>query len=432
MKAGKKIVAGASAVLAVAVAGVAAVGVYAQARYGNLSHAAPYVVAMPETVAMPSGFGTTQVDRAMLAQRLSELAAAPALGDLHGVVVDAGTGDVIWQQQSDQPLTPASATKLLTAAAAILTLDPTSTVTTDVVRGDVAGSVVIKAAGDVWLDDAQLDALAAEVAEATGNEPIDTVLIDTSVWQGPEQLEGWDPGNVDGGYVAPLQPAMMNGGRLGAATGDVPRSHTPALDVAQALATRLGAVNVGTGPAPAGAEVLGTTESEPLAIRMQDMLRWSDNVAAEAIGREVALARGAAPTGQGAADTTLAVLAEAGLPTASVTTYDSSGLSEGNLITPDLLAGIVTAATSGDELRPLVGMLPVAHGVGTLQDRYEQLPGRGYVRAKTGTLTGTNALVGTVIGESGQVYNFALLSNGSAIDAGRGALDVFASELRAW
>lgn len=72
----------------------------------------------------------------------------------------------------------------------------------------------------------------------------------------------------------------------------------------------------------------------------------------------------------------------------------------------------------------------MAHGDGTLEIRYEDLPGRGWVRAKTGTLTGTNALVGTVTAQSGRVYTFALLSNGSDILAGREALDEFASALR--
>ena len=53
------------------------------------------------------------------------------------------------------------------------------------------------------------------------------------------------------------------------------------------------------------------------------------------------------------------------------------------------------------------------------------------MRAKTGTLTGTNALAGTVTGDSGRVYTFALLSNdgGDAL-AVRRALDEFASLLR--
>ena len=72
----------------------------------------------------------------------------------------------------------------------------------------------------------------------------------------------------------------------------------------------------------------------------------------------------------------------------------------------------------------------LAGGSGTLTDRYQDLPGRGWVRAKTGTLTGTSALAGVVTADSGRVYSFALLSNGSDILAARAALDRFASAIR--
>ncbi|WP_394285292.1 D-alanyl-D-alanine carboxypeptidase, partial [Corynebacterium sp.] len=95
------------------------------------------------------------------------------------------------------------------------------------------------------------------------------------------------------------------------------------------------------------------------------------------------------------------------------------------------LDDVLVEAATGEKLRPLLGTLPVAQGVGTLEDRYADLPGRAWVRAKTGTLTGTNALAGTVTGDSGRVYTFALLSNdgGDAL-AVRRALDEFASLLR--
>src|SRR5699024_12723706 len=75
----------------------------------------------------------------------------------------------------------------------------------------------------------QMDELAAEInkkVEATADDAgIDTVLIDNSIWSGAEQAPGWDPTNVDGGFVAPMQPAMLYGGRIGDTEGDVPRSH---------------------------------------------------------------------------------------------------------------------------------------------------------------------------------------------------------------
>ena len=74
--------------------------------------------------------------------------------------------------------------------------------------------------------------------------------------------------------------------------------------------------------------------------------------------------------------------------------------------------------------------MAVAGGDGTLIDRYGDLSGRGWVHAKTGTLTGTSALVGTVTSKAGNVYTFAMISNDSEVLAARAALDEFASTLR--
>lgn len=420
-------------VLAVAVAGVAGVGVASQRLYGDLEHAPAYAVERPEPVIVPAE-AEGQVDNAALGRRLAQLADDPALGTLHGRVTDTVTGEVVWERNPDDPLQPASATKVLTSAAAILELGPADRLTTEVVAGDTPGTVVIRAAGDVWLTPERMDELAEQVGQA------DTVLIDTSAWSGPALLPGWEDEDVDGGYVAPLEPAMIHGARIGAATGDVPRSHTPALDVAQALADRVGATTVEKGPVPAEAQVLATVESPTLLERLGDMMVWSDNVMAEAIGREVAISRGHTADGEGATTATLEVLAEHGFDTSAVTLEDNSGLSLHNLIPPGLLDDILhTAAaepaedgedTEENELRPLLAALPVAGGTGTLTDRYQDMSGRGWVRAKTGTLTGTSALAGVVTADSGRVYSFALLSNDSEILSARAALDGFASAIR--
>jgi D-alanyl-D-alanine carboxypeptidase/D-alanyl-D-alanine-endopeptidase (penicillin-binding protein 4) len=74
----------------------------------------------------------------------------------------------------------------------------------------------------------------------------------------------------------------------------------------------------------------------------------------------------------------------------------------------------------------------VAGGSGTLADRYEGAAtgGRGWVRAKTGTLTGVNSLAGTVLDAEGRVLVFALLSNGPDPVAVRPRLDLLAAALR--
>ena len=404
-----------------AVGGVAGFGVAAHEQLSRIEHAPAFRLeqaAFPLVPAEPS-----LIDDTLLQQTLTDLAENPGLGQFHGRVSAAG-GDVVFDRASGDALRPASVTKVLTAAAALIELGQSDTITTQVVRAADSGAVTIKAAGDVWLDAEALDELAGQIGEAS------EVYVDTSAWAGmPEMMPGWDPLDIDGGYVAPLQPAMLSGGRLdGETSGDVPRSHTPALDVAQALANRLGAGVVDVREAPVDAEVVAEVESPTLVERLEMMMKESDNVYAEAIGREVALARGV----KDAPSATLSLLQEHGIDTSGVALSDNSGLSTDNRIPPVVLDSVLVEATTKPELRPLLATLPVAAGEGTLADRYGDLPGRGWVRAKTGTLDGTASLAGTVTSVNGNIYTFALICNDADVLAARRAMDEFTSALRAF
>ena len=408
----------AGAVALAAVGGVAGFGIAAHEQLSEITHAPPY-----QLQSAPSAFEPSEpspIDDASLRTTLATLADNPDLGVFHGHVTQASSGDVVFDRASDEALKPASVTKVLTASAALLSLGAQDRITTEVVRGANPGEVVIKAAGDVWLDAEALDELAEQVGQA------DTVLIDTSAWEGmPELMPGWDPLDIDGGFVAPLQPAMLSGGRLnGETSGDVARSHAPALEVARALAERVGAQNVAVGEGDG--EVVAAVESPTLVERLELMMKNSDNVYAEAIGREVALARGTTD----APGATLSVLEERGFNTAGLVLRDNSGLSADNLIAPKLLDALLYDATAQPALRPLLSTLPVAAGEGTLLDRYEDLAGRGWVRAKTGTLDGTASLAGTVTSVNGNVYTFALICNDADVLAARRAMDEFTSALR--
>lgn len=415
-----------------AVAATAGVGVAVHNEYKDLSHGEPLTVAEPTAPLQPLGAPEGEADAAAIAARLDGVLADADLGEFSARVTDTTTGDVVWDHDADRALLPASATKVLTTAAATLELGEDHRITTEVVAGKVEGNVVIKAAGDVWLTDKQIEDLAKELE----GEQVNGVFVDTSAWGGKDFNPGWERADIDGGFIAPLKPVMRFGARLGEPgrsgelTGDMPRSHTPALDVAQRLGQRLGAESSGFAPAPADAKVLASTRSARLDERTQDMVKHSDNIAAEAIARELAIARGEDASFEGATAATLAVLEEHGIPTDGVRLTDNCGLSKNNRIPAATLDAIVAAAVEQPELRPLLGYLPVAGGEGTLADRYDDRAGLGYVRAKTGTLTGTSALSGTAVGKSGRVYSFGMVSNDSDVLAARAGLDDLASALR--
>ncbi|EUA24781.1 D-Ala-D-Ala carboxypeptidase 3 family protein [Mycobacterium xenopi 3993] len=126
----------------------------------------------------------------------------PESGRLGGRITDAMTAKELWHQLDDVPLLPASTNKVLTAAAALLTLDREATVTTRVVAGKEAGVVVLVGGGDPTLsavppggqswyhDAARISDLAGQVRRS-GVKPT-AVKVDTSAFTGPKTAPGWD------------------------------------------------------------------------------------------------------------------------------------------------------------------------------------------------------------------------------------------------
>ena len=90
-----------------------------------------------------------------LVRALNGPTADPALGNLSGVVVDPAAQrgvPPLWQRERERSrMVPGSVTKLLTAAAALLTLNPTDRLATRVVAGPEPDSVVLVGGGDPTL-----------------------------------------------------------------------------------------------------------------------------------------------------------------------------------------------------------------------------------------------------------------------------------------
>ncbi len=384
---------------------------------------------------------------------LDPLVASGGLGTLSGQVLDPATGTVLWQQNPTTALMPGSTAKLLTASAALLALDHQDRLRTTVMAGAEPGTVVLVGGGDPTLSAAgpgtatgypgaaRLDDLVAQVRT---HGPVRRVLVDVSRYVGDAFAPGWFPADVAGGYIAPIEPIMLDGGREDPSQEVSPRSAKPATAAAAELARRLGADpdTVTVGYAPPGAAVLGAVSSPPVQDLVATALTESDNVLAEVLAREVARATGAQPSFSGASQAVLSVLRGHGFDANGADMVDGSGLSVDDSVPATLLTELLGAAAAPDRsnadqqrtvaLRPLLVGLPVAGGSGTLADRYHgpAAVGRGWVRAKTGTLTGVNSLAGTVLDTDGRVLVFALLSNGPNPVSVRPRLDALAAGLR--
>lgn len=381
-----------------------------------------------------------------MAAALAPVVASPDLGAFTGSVADAVTGEVLWSSGPDTPMTPASTTKVLTASAAMLALSPEHRVTTRVVKGQSAGEIVIVAAGDptitarplgsesFYSGSARIDDLVEQISKS--GTPVDRIVVDTSIYSGPTMAQGWFAPDVAAGYITPIEPIMIDGGRSDPLEDESPRSVEPALDAGRALARGLGIdpARVSIGTAPPGADQVASVQSAPLRDRLGQMMGRSDNVLAEAIGREIAIETNTQPSFAGAVDSIEQTLFAAGYDLSGLELHDSSGLSVDGVIPARLLDRILTsAAGSGKpELRPMLDYLPVAGSTGTLSDRYASAErvGAGWVRAKTGTLSTASALAGYVVDVDGRTLTFALMSNDRPPEVSRPALDAVAATLR--
>lgn len=439
----------AAAVIAVVAVIVAAAALLTSGGRSNASVPAPRPPATSKPALVPLADSATVPTTAGMTAALAAAVANPNLGNLSGRITDAVTGNQIWELRAGVPMQPASTNKMLTAAAALLTLDRSARVTTTVQAADqtrMPGVVVLVGGGDPTLSAApasedtwyrgaaRIDDLADQVRKS--GIKATAVQVDTSLFSGPDLAPGWDPADIAGGDIAPIQSVMLDAGRIQPTTLESRRSPTPALDAGRALAFALGVdpAKVTIAPGPAEGRQLASVQSAPLMERLRQMMTASDNVMAETIGREVARATGHPSSFAGSVDAVIAKLSAAKIDMTGASLVDSSGLSVANLLTSTTLDEVVNAAAGPDQpaLRPMVDLLPVAGGSGTLSDRFlgsDLKSSAGWLRAKTGSLTKTNSLAGIVTDVNGRVLTFAFISNNAGME-GRTRLDALASILR--
>jgi D-alanyl-D-alanine carboxypeptidase/D-alanyl-D-alanine-endopeptidase (penicillin-binding protein 4) len=269
---------------------------------------------------------------------------------------------------------------------------------------------------------ATLTELARRTVAALGHTHRIQLRLDVSNWTGPRSAPGWKPGYVTEGDITPPSALELDEGRVNPRAPQSPRSLAPAIQAGATFAAllRRDGVRISGDPkpgtAPRGSALLGSVGSPTVAQLVARMLTVSDDDLAEALGRAVARREHLPATFAGAARAVTTSVASLGVPTRGVALQDTSGLSHDDRITPQALAAVLRQAVSPGrlQLRPLLAGLPVAGLTGTLSGRYLTGPtvkAAGVVRAKTGTLSGVNALAGVVVDRSGRLLIFAFLAS---------------------
>lgn len=374
-----------------------------------------------------------------LAQQLEPLVLGSDLGKKVSVsVVDLRTGQVLYERDPANMVIPASNAKMVTAAAVLATRGPAYRITTRAVAGANPGEVVLIGAGDATLSAdgegyyvgaARLDHLAEQVKKALGDTKPTKVIFDGSLYSGPLLGPAWEADAHEEGFTSKITALMINGARVDTKDKMMPfdRYADPELAAAEAFAKALGlpanAVARGTAPAasPSGASAaaagvqLGAVQSAPMLRQIEQMMGESDNTLAEALARQVAIAKGKPASFEGAGEAVEQVLTELGLPVGQFNLADGAGYSTQNQLSPAVLTGLLTRAADGKHpaLADLFNVLPVAGWSGSMDYRFakpDAAGGLGVVRAKSGTLRGVNSISGVVQTADGGLLAFAVLA----------------------
>jgi D-alanyl-D-alanine carboxypeptidase/D-alanyl-D-alanine-endopeptidase (penicillin-binding protein 4) len=380
-----------------------------------------------------------------VARAIGQVADSPVFGPQLGVLVtNLATDRVLYARNATSGFAPASTNKLATAIAALQVLGPSATFRTTVVAGHTDSAIVLVGGGDPTLaagappaadypQPATLAELARQTAAALRLRGRHSVRLsyDTSLYTGPGLAPGWrlgPQGYVSTGNVSIITPLEADQGRVtssGApadnAASSGPRSANPAALAAASFARFLAADGIsvrgtpGEAPASSRDSVLASVKSPPLSAIVGWMLEESNNVIAENLARQVAIATGRPASFSGGATAVTATLHRLGV-TGEISLTDGSGLSPDDRLSPAVLVQVIRLATGNARLRPVLTGLPVEGFSGTLMRRGSVFglggpDGFGLVRAKTGNLDTVAALAGTAYARNGQLLAFAIMAD---------------------
>lgn len=404
---------------------------------------------VPGTLATP--LLSTRRAPAVLSAKLNVSSFTKALSPLVGRI-PAGSclavsvnGLPIAAANADDSLRPASNVKLAVGAVALAVLGKDFRYTTSV-KGTVSdggvinGDLYLVGSGDPvlsepWWKDSNITKLPPTVITDI------TQLADKIAAAGITRIRGRVSGDgtrYDDEWFAPTIPRQVKA-ELEAlpvsalVVNDTRVSETKALAdpnaaAAQVLTTLLKDRGIRisggglAGTTAAGATEIASIQSAPFSEILHEMLSTSDNLSAEMILKEIAVAKGRPGTRQNGIAVVNETLQGWGLPLDGVTLVDGSGLSDENRMTCNVLLGVLQRGRYSDAVG--AGLAVAGQQGTTLEGVFEDSPVKGRLRAKTGTLTnadgvankpGAKTLAGYLPLAGGGQIEFAMLLNGETI-----------------
>ncbi|KAB1644816.1 D-alanyl-D-alanine carboxypeptidase/D-alanyl-D-alanine-endopeptidase [Gulosibacter chungangensis] len=428
-------------VLTLALAAGAGLGGAAAATHWRTEAAVEHTEAPSAQLLEAATQPTAELSSPVRTCSIRDVTGSSAALDFHGLIIDADTNEVLFEERPEGTHPTASVMKLVTSVSALTTLGPDYRIPTRVYPGTEPGSVVIVGGGDVTLKSgttsyytgatASLQELTDAVNAAGGAT---AVGFDTSLYGGDAWHETWDDKERRDGYISPITALMTDAGRTSANSIYSPRTNTPAEDAAADFAGALGATVDTSIQIKPGSEPIAEVWSQPVSELVEYVLVDSDNVVAETLARLVAIERGTGDTFAAVDAGAEQSLAELGIDAAGFEGADGSGMSRDNRASASLIVEILQLINGNqDDLGFLLDFLPENALTGTLKDRLAAVPA-GAITAKTGWIDQVYALAGVMEAADGEQLIFAIFVPVANPDgsqtvgiANRNALDAIAA-----
>ena len=331
------------------------------------------------------------------------------------LVVEVGDTRVV-SIRPDQLLAPASTQKLFTAVAVLAGLGPehqfitrlmaTQPLTAHVLRGDVflvGDGDPVFSTNEYQATQRHQPALATSIDQlandivATGVQRIEGSIIgDETKFADDRFLPSWGYPYDYATRTGPLSALVINDGW--ANSRDVqPDPATFAATTLRGLLESRGVTVTGvsrTGKAPASSTEIASVASPKLSDIVNEMLRNSDNMTAEMLGKDLDAAHHGPGTIAAAATRISSTLARHSLPIADATVQDASGTDSANRATCNDLTNVLHAIGSNSDIAR--NGLPQSGRTGTLSNRFTNPNESGRVHAKTGSIYGAASLAGFI------------------------------------
>ncbi|SDT03749.1 D-alanyl-D-alanine carboxypeptidase / D-alanyl-D-alanine-endopeptidase (penicillin-binding protein 4) [Brevibacterium siliguriense] len=349
-------------------------------------------------------------------------------------VRDGLSDDVLYAKDETKPRTPASVTKVLTAAAALSAIGGETRLETTTDFDADSNTLTLTGGGDVLLSAGDSDpgsvnghgglrTLAEDTAAELKKQNITAVALnlDTSRYVGEDFDSGWSRSDIAKGVITPIQPIMVDTAYVGSKKAEWRgRSEHPAKDAFSIFEKELKKTGITVTEAAADSETekssesadpkeLASVESATISEIVEYALVHSDNVVAEMLGNEVAIAQGRDGSLENGPTAVLDALGES-VDLGRTHLVDTSGLSYDNRIAPhDLTTVLQASVVADDSLAGLISYFPVGGLTGTLHDRFlNERNASGVVHAKTGTLSTVTSLAGGVLDAEGRYLVFSI------------------------